>query len=595
MSVMKSIRKTKIIGTLGPAVDENERIKGLIQAGLNICRLNFSHGSHDEHLERIQKARKAAAELDTPVAFMLDTKGPEIRTGAIENEGTIELHHGHTVTLTTETVPGTAERLSVSYAELADDVRPGMHVFIADGLIDLQVEEVQGTEIICTVRNGGLIGSRKNVNVPGVRTRLPAMTKKDIDDILFGIHEKVDFIAASFIRRAENVQEIKDLLHEHNSDIRVIAKIEDEEGLENIEDIIRVSDGIMIARGDLGVQLSTELIPMAQKRIIHLCNAMNKPVIVATQMLDSMIHNPKPTRAETTDVANAIFDGADCVMLSGETAGGRYPIESVAMLDKIARAVEESDEYRKECQTHFYGRKNDTSDMGHAIARAAYVVADQVGATAIIAPSLRGNSPRVLSQFHPQQDIIAVTVSDRVQRQLLIHWGVVPIKTEFANDSDAMIQNALRVSLASGYVNRLDRVVTAAGIPVNSPIMMNTVKVHFLGNILNRGQFGCGKLGSGRIMKCEDAHAARRRLRLDGNEVMLTRSFTREHLPLLEGLAGVIVENETPLSPEDILAANPDIAFIGEVPNAYSTFEDNFYVSLDGEELLIYEGIITGE
>ncbi|TVQ26183.1 MAG: pyruvate kinase [Spirochaetaceae bacterium] len=592
---MKKIRKTKIIGTLGPAVDDDAKIRGLITSGLNICRLNFSHGSHDEHLTRIQRARKASAELEIPVAFMLDTKGPEIRTGAVKDDGTLELHHGNRIVLTTETVAGTEERLSISYAELPDDVVPGMHIFVADGLIDLEVEEVRGTEIVCMVRNGGLIGSRKNVNVPGVRTRLPAMTKKDIDDILFGLHEKVDFIAASFIRKAENVQEIKNLLHDHKSEIRVIAKIEDEEGLENIEDIIRVSDGIMIARGDLGVQLSTELIPMAQKRIIHLCNTMNKPVIVATQMLDSMIHNPKPTRAETTDVANAIFDGADCVMLSGETAGGRYPVESVAMLDKIARAVEESEEYRKECQAHFYARRNDTSDMGHAIARAAYVVADEVGASAIIAPSLRGNSPRVLSQFRPQQDIIAVTVSDRVQRQLLIHWGVTPIKTEFANDSDAMIQNAIRVSLASGYVGRLDRVVTAAGIPVNSPIMMNTVKVHFLGNILNRGQFGCGKLGSGRIVKCEDAHSARRRLRLDGGEIMLTRGFTKEHLPLLEGLAGVIVENETPLSPEDIQSANPDIAFIGEVPDAYTTFEENFYVSLDGEELLIYEGIITGE
>lgn len=587
------VRKTKFICTLGPAVDDYESVRKLIATGMNVARLNFSHGTHDEHRERIARIRQASQELSIPVAIMLDTKGPEIRTGEIEGDGEIELMHDHRITITTEQVAGTAERISVSYPQLVEDVVEGHHIFIADGLIDLEVVSVKGTEIHCLIRHGGLIGSRKNVNVPGIRTRLPALTEKDHADIVFAIKEGVDFIAASFIRKPENVVAIREILDEHHSHIRVFAKIEDEEGLENIDDIIRVADGVMVARGDLGVQLSTEQIPMAQKRIIGKCNRKNKPVITATQMLDSMIHNPNPTRAELTDVANAIFDGTDCVMLSGETANGNYPFGSVNMLDRIARAVETSEEYEQRCKEHFESFRSITHDMGHAVAKSAYVLANDVGAAAIIAPTMRGNSPRLLSQFRPFSTIIAVTVNDEVQRQLLVHWGVVPLRTEMASDSEGMIQNALRLALSSGYVDRLDRVVTAAGIPVNSPIMMNTVKVHFLGNILNRGRTGFGGVASGRIVKCLDPHVAERKLRLDGSEILLTRTVTREFLPVLSGLAGVISEESSPIAPEAILEQNPAIVYIGEVPEAYETFEENSHVSLDSEELLIYEGILS--
>ena len=592
---MTQIRKTKIVCTLGPAVDDFESIKRLIESGMNVARLNFSHGSHDEHRGRIQHIRDASFELDTPVAIMLDTKGPEIRTGDIADGGTIELQHNHKVVMTTEQVDGTADRLSVSYDKLPEDVEPGHHIFVADGLIDLEVERVEGNDIHCLIRNGGVMGSRKNVNVPGIRPQLPTMTEKDRQDILFAIEEGVDFIAASFIRRADNVVDIREILDRDESNIRIIAKIEDEEGLENIDEIIRVADGVMVARGDLGVQLSTEQIPMAQKRVITKCNRENKPVITATQMLDSMIHNPNPTRAELTDVANAIFDGTDCVMLSGETANGKHPFASAAMLHRIAMAVELSEEYRQRCREHFESFRGITHDMGHAIAKSAYSLAHDVEASAIISPSMRGNSPRLLSQFRPLATIIAVTVSESVHRQLLLYWGVVPIRTETVGDSDAMIQNALRLALAGGYVERLDRVITAAGIPVNSPIMMNTVKVHFLGNILSRGRSGFGGTVSGRVVKCHDPQAARRRLKRDGSEIMITRKFTREHLPLVEGLAGVIVEEGSPVPPEEVQSRNESIVYIGEVPEAFDSFEERLYVSLDSEELIVYEGIISGE
>ncbi len=592
---MHLIRKTKLVCTLGPSVDDYESVKRLIDYGMNVARFNFSHGTHDEHRSRLENVRRASEELGTPVATMLDTKGPEIRTGILAGDESIELLHDAKIVVTTDEVLGTKDRISVSYKELPDDVAPGYHIFIADGLIDLEVDEVRGNDIHCTVRNGGMLGSRKNVNVPGVRSRLPSITEKDVQDILFAVDEGMDFIAASFIRRAENVVEIRDILHEKESHIRIVAKIEDEEGLDNIDEIIRVADGVMVARGDLGVQLSTEQIPLAQKRIIHKCNRQNKPVITATQMLDSMIHNPNPTRAELTDVANAIFDGTDCVMLSGETAGGKHPFRSVQMLDRIARAVESSPEYLEHCREYYLSYREITHDMGHAVAKAAYVLAEDVGATAIIAPTMRGNSPRLLAQFRPPAVIIAVTTNDSVQRQMLMHWGIVPIRTEVVDDSDAMIQNAIRSSLAAGYVKRLDRVVTAAGIPVNSPIMMNTVKVHFLGNILSRGRIGFGGSTSGKVRKVDDAEGARRRLRLDGSEILLTREFTADYLPLVHALAGVISEEPSSVSHEEIEHANPSIVYLGEVPNAFSTLENNLRVSLDSDELLVLEGIVTGE
>lgn len=585
------MRKTKIVATMGPAVDKLELIEELLRSGVNIARFNFSHGTHEEQHARITMVRAASERTGIPVALMLDTKGPEIRTGAILDGGTVTLVPGQTITLTTEEVPGTAERLSISYANLPREVQPGGHIFIADGLVDVEIQSIQETEIHCVVRNGGVIGSKKNVNVPGVKTALPAVTEKDVADIEFGMSLGVDFIAASFIRKASDVQTVQNLLDRRKAQTRVIAKIEDEEGLENIEEITRISAGIMVARGDLGVQLETEQIPMAQKRIIRECNRWNKPVITATQMLDSMINNPKPTRAELTDVANAIFDGTDAVMLSGETAGGRYPIESVRMLHRIAVEVERSGEYIERSKEYFSFHRG-SHEIAEAITKAAYVVATDIHAAAIVTPTLRGNSPRLLSKYRPTQPIIAVTTSEVVHRQLLLHWGIYPLLTEHVNNADKMIQNALRLAMAKGYVKRNDKVVTAAGIPLNSPIMMNTIKVHFLGSILNRGQRGTGLICSGNIVKARNYDEAKQRLQLDGSEILLIPEITAQYFPLMVNIAGLIVEDKPAIDLEVLTDRNPDLVVVGDVRDAYRQFEHNQSISLHGEEKIIYEGYL---
>ncbi len=576
---------------MGPAVDTPALMKELLKEGVNVARFNFSHGSHEEQRVRIEMLREASQEIGIPVAFLLDTKGPEIRTGLIMGGGTLTLNRGDAITLTTDEVEGTSSLLSVSYKELPRAVQVGGHIFVADGLIDLEVQSVEDDHILCIVRNGGTFGSKKNVNVPGVRTALPAVTEKDIADILFAVKMNMDFVAASFIRKAQDVLQVQQIIDREKSPIRIISKIEDQEGLENIAEITRHSAGIMVARGDLGVQLETAQIPLAQKRIIKECNLQNKPVITATQMLDSMIVNPKPTRAESTDVANAIFDGTDAVMLSGETAGGKYPVESVRTLHKIAIEVEKSQEYIERSKQYYFFHKTQT-DIADAITKAAYVVATDVEASVIVAPTLRGNSPRLLSKYRPLQPIIAVTTSDVVYRQLLIHWGIYPILAKHVTDSDTMIQNALQLSMKYGYVRRNDKVVTAAGIPLNSPIMMNTIKVHYIGNILNRGQRGFGTICSGNIVKARSYDHAKQRLKLRGDEILLVPTLTTEYEPLLPHVRGIIAEDAPGISIERIREINPSLVFVSDVRDAYRQLEHNQSVSLDGDEKIVYEGYL---
>ncbi|MFW5788368.1 MAG: pyruvate kinase [Spirochaetota bacterium] len=588
---MKAIRRTRIVCTLGPAVDSEPAVRELLEAGMNVARFNFSHGTHEEHRERIARARKVSRETGIPLALLLDTKGPEIRTGRIRDDAKFELSAGDPITITTDDVQGTRERVSISYKQLPEEITVGHHLYVADGLIDLEVEAVEGNDVRCVVRSGGTLGSRKNVNIPGIRVQLPAITEKDRADILFAIEEKMDFIAASFIRKPGDVDQIQQILRENGSGIRVIAKIEDHEGLENIAEITRISDGVMVARGDLGVQLAVEEIPLAQKRIISLCNDQNKPVITATQMLDSMIENPRPTRAELTDVANAIFDGTDAVMLSGETATGRYPAQSCATLDRIACAVEASREY----QERAIGRiplREESTDIGNAIAKATFVAATDVEAAAIIAPSLRGNSPRMLSKYRPAQPIIAVTTTEEVQRQLLLYWGIVALVAEEVTDSEQMVQNAIRNALDRGLIARSDRVVTTAGVPLHSAIPMNTIKVHILGNVLNRGHDGFGGKVTGRVVKAADADGARRRLRLDSSEILLTPVLTEDYIDILSRLLGVIIEERSQVSHEHILEANDELVVVSEVPEAVHAIEDGTTVTVDGEEKIIYEGVL---
>ena len=588
---MKPIRRTKIVCTLGPAVDDRETLRALLRAGMNVARFNFSHGTHEEHAARIDRLRKVAEQEETPVALLLDTKGPEIRTGPMADGSTAELAVGDRITVTTDEVIGTRERISISYATLHHEVVEGDHIYVADGLIDLEVERVSGTDVHCVVRSGGVLGSRKNVNIPGVRVQLPAVTDKDRADIRFAVAHGMDFIAASFIRKPSDVDQIHAILREHDSPIRVIAKIEDQEGLDNIEEIIRVSEGIMVARGDLGVQLPLEDIPLAQKRIISRCRLRNKPVITATHMLESMIVNPRPTRAEITDVANAIFDGTDAVMLSGETAIGRYPVRSCETLHRVALAIERSAEYRERMR-NAPEESEEPADIGSAVARAAINVAEGVRASAIIAPSLRGHSPRMLSRFRPAQSIIAVVTSEEVQRQLLLDWGVSPLLSSEVVDTESMIRNAISGALACGLVGPSDRVVTTAGVPLRSAAPINTIRVHLLGTVLNRGHAGFGSTATGRLVKASDHSEARRRLRLDGSEILCTPSLSEAHKDLLSGLAGVVIEGRSELPDRTLLAANRSLVVVSEVPDAFAGFEDGITVTIDGTDLIVYEGVV---
>lgn len=585
------LRKTKIVCTMGPAVRDLELLKQLLLAGMNVARLNCAHGDHQYHAETVALVREASRQTGIPAALLLDIKGPEIRTGRTKNDQPITLLTGQTLILTTEEVEGTAERLSISYQNLPNEVAPGIHIYIADGTVDLEVMRVEGPAIYCAIKQGETIGSRKNVNVLGVRTALPAVTEKDKRDIGFGVAQKMDFIAASFIRKSADILEIRKILDESQANIPVIAKIEDAEGVANIDEIINVSNGIMVARGDLGVQLKTEEIPLVQKRIIRKCNKANQPVITATQMLDSMMHSPRPTRAESSDVANAIFDGTDAVMLSGETASGKYPLLAVQTMHNIAVEVENSPEYAEQIKKYFDTFEPDR-DIATAIAKAGFITADNINASAILTPSIRGNTPKLISKYRPPQQIIAVTTTAEVQRNLLLYWGIYPIVAELAQDSETMVTNAIKIALQKKYIGNGERIVMVAGIPIKSPIMLNTIRVHVISTILGKGREGFGKLCAGRVVKAVDLNEAVLRVQGEADEILVTKTLNKSFKPLLRNLKGIILEEYSTLSPDEIQMLNPDVAFISGVFNALASFEPGMIISLDGEEKLIYEGVV---
>ena len=450
---------------MGPNTNDRNLIKDLALAGMDIARFNFSHGDHEEQAGRFALIKSVREELNIPIATLLDTKGPEIRTGAVKDDKKVTLVEGQKYTLTTRQVPADDKINMVTYAGLPEDVTTGNIILIDDGLIELRVEEVvDGTDIVCTVINGGELGSKKGVNVPNVSIRLPGITEKDKEDIIFGVEQGFDFIAASFVRNAACIEEIKHLLWEHGADIPVIAKIENAEGIANIDDIIRVADGIMVARGDMGVEIPAEEVPHVQKEIIKKCNAKYKPVITATQMLDSMIRNPRPTRAEVTDVANAIYDGTDVVMLSGETANGKYPLEAVKMMVKIAERTEQ------EIKGHSveYSNLHSKRSISSAVCNAAVQTADNLGAKAIICPTISGFTARLTSKLKPEAEIIGCSPYDNVLRKMQIYWGVRPLKTATEASTDKIIEHALVVSEHAGFVEEGDTVIVSAGIATSS-------------------------------------------------------------------------------------------------------------------------------
>ncbi len=467
-------KKTKIICTIGPSTSSPEQLKKLIENGMDIARLNFSHGTHESHEETINTIKKVREEMGVPIAILLDTKGPEIRTKLLENDEKVELVSGQTFTLTTKDILGNKDKVAVTYDQITEDVVVGNTILIDDGLIELTVKKVTDTDVVCEVINGGSLSNRKGVNIPRVSIKLPAITEKDKEDIIFGINQGVDFIAASFVRSAEAVREIRGILKDCNSDIAIISKIENEEGIQNIDAIIEESDGIMVARGDLGVEIPIESIPKMQKEIIKKCNDAFKPVITATQMLDSMIRNPRPTRAEITDVANAIYDGTDAIMLSGETAMGKYPIEAVKMMVKIAKETEENLDYEALIESRAGLRSKGVSS---AICYSSVTTARTLNSKVIVATSISGFTTRVLSKFRPQANIVGLSPIERTRRKMQILWGVTPVHAKEVNDTDNLLEEATRKAVELGYAKKNDTVVLTAGVPTAKTGVTNMIKV----------------------------------------------------------------------------------------------------------------------
>lgn len=578
------MRRTKIVCTIGPASESVEMLCRLIESGMNVARLNFSHGNHEEHGQRIKNIREAVKLTNTPVAIMLDTKGPEIRTGLLA-EGKITLEAGKEIILTTEDILGTQERITVNYPGLPQDVGPGNRILIDDGLIALEVIKVEGTEIYCKILNGGEIANRKGVNVPGANINLPAVTEKDIADIKFGIEQGVDFIAASFIRSAGDVLEIRKILEEHNADIHIISKIENKQGVDNLDEILEVSDGLMVARGDLGVEIPAEEVPLIQKLMIEKCNKAGKPVITATQMLDSMIRNPRPTRAEASDVANAIFDGTDAIMLSGETANGKYPAEAVQTMARIALKTETALKNDELVQMRGKVTRQTTTD---AISYATCTIAHNLEAAAIITATESGSTARMVSKYRPKAPIIAVTPRMQTLRKLLLMWGVKPIYAPPTEGTDAMIEQSINVSLEEGLIKNGDLVVITAGVPVGVPGTTNLLKVEVVGQILAQG-IGIGRKNvTGTVQVAKSAKQAITEIK--PNEILVVHSTDADYVPAMEKAAAVITEEGGLTSHAAIVCLNLGKPVIVGVKNATEKLPTGTLITLDVERGLIYRG-----
>jgi len=577
------MRKTKIVCTIGPASEDIEILKELLVNGMNVARLNFSHGTHEEHGRRIANIRAASAATKIPVAIMLDTKGPEIRIGLLEN-GRIMLREGDIITFTTEEILGNKERIHVNYPGLPKDVSPGDILLLDDGLISLVVGEVKGTEIVCIVINGGELSDRKKINLPGVQVNLPGLTEKDLADITFGVRAGIDFIAASFIRSAADVLAIRKVLEDLGADVDIISKIENRQGVANLDEIISVSDGIMVARGDLGVEIPAEEVPLVQKRMIEKCNLAGKPVITATQMLDSMMRNPRPTRAEASDVANAILDGSDAVMLSGETASGKYPVEAVKTMARIAQHTESSLDWTELMKKRAARVGSTTTE---AVSYATCTTALSLGAAAIITATKSGSTARMVSKYRPQAPIVAATPLETVYRKLLLVWGVCPLLTKETQTTDALIEESVNTALQAGIIKNGDLVVITAGVPVGIPGSTNLIKVHTVGEVLAKGTGLGGQSVSGRAVVAHNAAEALEKVR--AGDILIMTAVERDCVPALEKAAALITEEGGLTSPGAIIGLNLGIPVIVGVNQATKLAEGEI-VTVDPVRGLIYRG-----
>ncbi|WP_199615694.1 pyruvate kinase [Paenibacillus alkalitolerans] len=579
------MRKTKIVCTIGPSSESPDNIRKLIEAGMNVARLNFSHGDFEEHGGRIATIKKTREEMGTTVAILLDTKGPEIRLGKLKEEP-IELQQGDSITLTTEEILGDKNRVPVSYKQLPQDVHVGSTILVDDGLIGLRVNNIEGTEIHCSVINAGPIKSRKGVNVPGVRINLPGITEKDAADIRFGIEQGIDFIAASFVRKASDVMEIRAILEQHNAThIQIISKIENQEGVDNLAEILEVSDGLMVARGDLGVEIPAEEVPLVQKRMIEMCNRAGKPVITATQMLDSMQRNPRPSRAEASDVANAIFDGTDATMLSGETAAGKYPVESVLTMARIAERAEAALQYRE-----IFLKQSNAQQISvtEAISQAVANSALDLDAKAIITATESGYTARMVSKYRPRAPIIAVTPHESVMRRLALVFGVIPVKGVEAGNTDEMFEQAVQAAQQMGHVKLGDLVVITAGVPVGRSGTTNLLKVHHVGELMARGQGIGTQSATGRVVVARTAKEALDKT-TEGS-VLVTIATDRDYVPAFEKAAAVITETGGITSHAAVVGLSLGKPVIVGVANATELLAEGSEVSVYAELGVIYSG-----
>ena len=581
--MLNDIKRTKIVCTLGPASQSEEVLKELMLNGLNVCRFNFSHGSHEEHKGRIDMVKKVREELNKPIAILLDTKGPEIRTGNFADPEVL-LEEGSEFTITMDEVVGTKEICTVSYKGLADDVKEGDTILIDDGLVGLRVKSVENGNIKCIVENSGIVKNHKGVNVPGVKINLPAITPKDVSDIEFGIREGIDMIAASFVRKASDVLAIREILEKNNAgDVLILSKIENQEGVENIDEILQVSDGIMVARGDLGVEIPTEEIPIVQKMIIKKCNELAKPVITATQMLDSMIRNPRPTRAEVTDVANAIYDGTDAIMLSGETAAGKYPVEAVKVMASIAKRIEQTLDYDRMLKEK--GSKNVT--VTDAISHATCTTAVDLNASAIITSTSSGYTAKMVSRFRPQAPIIAATSNEAVMRRLALTWGVCPIKSALAGNTDEVIEKSIEASIEAGYVKNGELVVITAGVPVGVSGTTNLIKVHVISEVLGNGVgIGNGTV-EGRVRVANDNGEIKD---FKKGDIIVAKTTDKDMNCYIEEAAAIVTEFGGMTSHAAIVGLNLNTPVVVSVADITKTVKDGEIVTVDAKAGIIYKG-----
>ncbi len=583
------MKKTKIVCTIGPASESVDMLVNLINAGMNVCRLNFSHGDYEEHGARIKNIREAVKITGKRVAILLDTKGPEIRTNDMEN-GAITMKIGDSVRISMTEVLGTNEKFSITYPELINDVNVGSHILLDDGLIDLEVTDIDrdANEIVTVVKNEGVLKNKKGVNVPGVSVNLPGITEKDANDIRFGIGQGIDFIAASFVRRASDVLEITKILEEENAThIQIIPKIENQEGIDNIDEILKVSDGLMVARGDMGVEIPTEDVPVVQKALIKKCNALGKPVITATQMLDSMQRNPRPTRAEANDVANAIYDGTDAVMLSGETAAGDYPLEAVQTMARIAVRTEETLVNQDSFALKLYSK----TDMTEAIGQSVGHTARNLGIQTIVAATESGHTARMISKYRPKAHIVAITFSEQKARSLSLSWGVYATVADKPSSTDEMFNLASKVSQEEGYASEGDLIIITAGVPVGEKGTTNLMKIQMIGSKLVQGQ-GVGEEAI--IAKAVVAGTAEEAVaKATEGAILVTETTDKEYMPAIEKASALVVEEGGLTSHAAVVAIAQNIPVIVGAADATSLINNDEVITVDPRRGIVYRGATT--